>query len=221
MKPPPPAMQSCDRRALPLHAVHGETGVEYHSGLTTPNHPFIMKSQSNDKANRTPTSVAVALKKILVPTDFSAASGKALEYAAALAAQFNARLTLLHIAEVGSMGYDHGVKDFKRMEAELRLAAEKQIEDCVKGDVKVDFKVGRGWPFGGKRAYHEVIESARKLRSDLIVISTHGLTGIDRLIMGSTAERVVRCAPCPVLVVRDQEHEFIKTKSPRRGKSVA
>lgn len=177
--------------------------------------------QTSAKAASKQSGVAVALKKILVPTDFSAASGKALEYAAALAAQFDAKVTLLHIAEVGSMGYEHGATDFPRMAAGLRLAAETQIADFVKSEVAVVFKVGRGWPFGGKRAYHEIIEAARKQRADLIVISTHGHTGIDRLIMGSTAERVVRFAPCPVLVVRPGEHEFIKSKSRRRANAVS
>jgi nucleotide-binding universal stress UspA family protein len=179
-----------------------------------------LRSITKPKATDHPPAAEVALKKILVPTDFSAASGKALEYAAALAAQFGAKVTLLHIAEIASMGYEYGATDFPRMEAELQLAADKQIADCLRGDNAVQIQIGRGWPFGGKRAYHEIIEAARKQRTDLIVISTHGQSGIDRLIMGSTAERVVRCAPCPVLVVRAREHEFIKTKPARRGKSV-
>ena len=134
----------------------------------------------------------VRLKNILAPTDFSDSPGKAREYAAVFAAQFGVAITLLHIAEVGAMGYEHGADDFPRMEAQLRIAAEKQI-----------------------------VEAARELHSDLIIISTHGHTGLDHLIVGSTAERVVRFAPCPVLVVCGREHEFIATKSPRLGKSAA
>jgi nucleotide-binding universal stress UspA family protein len=179
--------------------------------------PSISRSKAT-KASRGKPGAAVTIKKILVPTDFSPGSGKALKYAAALAAQFDAAITLLHIAEVGSMGYEHGAADFPRMEAQLRVAAEKEIADCLKGDIAVGIKVGRGRPFGGKRAYHEIVETARKQRTDLIVISTHGLSGLDRLIMGSTAERVVRHARCPVLVVRDRGHEGARTKSTRRGK---
>ena len=182
-----------------------------------------MKRQSitKPKAIESTGPSGVTLKKILVPTDFSDSSGKALEYAAVFAAQFGAAITLLHIAEVGSIGYEHGAGDFPRMEAQLRIAAEKQIADCVKGGAAAEIQVRRGWPFGGKRAYHEIVEAARELHSDLIVISTHGLTGLDHMIMGSTAERVVRFAPCPVLVVRGREHEFIKTKPSRRAKSAA
>jgi nucleotide-binding universal stress UspA family protein len=154
-----------------------------------------------------------------VPTDFSAAPGKALEYAAVLAAEFDAAVTLLHIAEVGSMGYEHGANDFPRMESQLRIAAEKQIADCLKDSTTVGIKIGRGWPFGGKRPYHEIVETTRKQHADLIVISTHRFSGLDRFNMVSTPERVVRHAPCPVLVVRVREHEFINTKPPRRGKT--
>lgn len=185
-----------------------------------------MKRQSIAKPKATKSTrgrpgPVVTLKKILVPTDFSDPSGKALEYGAALAAQFGAAVTLLHIAEVGSMGYEHGVDDFPRMEAQLRIAAEKQIADCVTNSAAIEIKVGRGWPFGGSRPYQEIVKAARKQRADLIVISTHGSAGLDHFIMGSVAERVVRLAPCPVLVVRAREHEFIKTKSPRRRKSGA
>ena len=183
-----------------------------------------MKRQSipRPKASESTTGQAgVTLKKILVPTDFSDSSGKALEYAAVFGAQFGAAITLLHIAEIGSVGYEHGAGDFPRMEAQLRIAAKKQIADCVNGGPEIELQVRRGWPFGGKRAYHEIVEAARELHSDLIIISTHGLTGLDHMIMGSTAERVVRFASCPVLVVRGCEDEFSKTKSPRRGKSAA
>jgi len=160
-----------------------------------------MKRQfiSKPKTTRRQAGPAVALKKILVPTDFSAASGKGFQSAAALAAQFHASVTQLHIAEVGSM----------RMELPLRSAGEKQIADGGVGGTGIESKVGRGWPFGGKRAYHEIVEAARKQHMVLVVISTHWKTIFDHLIMGSTAERVVRRAPSPVLVVRAREQDFV------------
>lgn len=56
---------------------------------------------------------------------------------------------------------------------------------------------------------HEIIEAAQELNVDLIILSTHGRTGLERFILGSTAEKVVRRAGCPVLIVRENEHEFI------------
>jgi len=59
------------------------------------------------------------------------------------------------------------------------------------------------------KPFQEICDAARGLKVDLIVISTHGYTGLKHAVLGSTAERVVRHAPCPVLVVREQEHEFV------------
>jgi nucleotide-binding universal stress UspA family protein len=58
-------------------------------------------------------------------------------------------------------------------------------------------------------AFLEIAEAAKSLEADLIIIATHGYTGLKHLLLGSTAERVVRSAPCPVLVVREHEHEFV------------
>ena len=59
------------------------------------------------------------------------------------------------------------------------------------------------------RSFHEIAEAARTLKVDLIILSTHGYTGLKHALLGSATERVVRHAPCPVLVVREREHEFV------------
>src|SRR6185295_13967182 len=75
-------------------------------------------------------------------------------------------------------------------------------------------------------SYHEIVTAAKELDVDMIIISTHGTRGLTHFFMGSTAERVVQHAPCPVLVVREREHEFIsgthavKTSTPRKTKRV-
>ena len=61
------------------------------------------------------------------------------------------------------------------------------------------------------RSFHEIADAARTLQVDLIIISTHGYTGLKHALLGSTTERVVRHAPCPVLVVRPRAHEFLRT----------
>jgi nucleotide-binding universal stress UspA family protein len=66
----------------------------------------------------------------------------------------------------------------------------------------MEMLVRRGWVFGGQRAYQEIVDVARQQAVDLVVIASQGLTGLDHLILGSTAERVSRHAPCPVLIVR-------------------
>ncbi len=144
------------------------------------------------------------LKKILVPVDFSDCSNKALVYATALAKQFGAELTLMNVVqsfppppEMISLETNAEAIEYGRKELEvLRLT----IGDAAPCEVLLRTGV----------PHAEITLAAKELGSDLIILSTHGHTGVSRVILGSTAERVVRHAPCPVLVVRQKEHEFLK-----------
>lgn len=148
------------------------------------------------------------VKSILVPIDFSNASTKALTYAAALAEEFKAKLTLLYVIE------PIAVPDFMAS-FPLALGNDELTETALARLGKFAGKAGlktsliektlirRGRPFA------EITDAARTLKVDLIVISTHGYSGISHALLGSVTERVVRVAPCPVLVVRENEHEFI------------
>jgi nucleotide-binding universal stress UspA family protein len=144
------------------------------------------------------------IKSILVPLDFSAPSRKALQYAVGWARHFGAKLTLLHVVEPA------GTPDFAAsfplaMETDQQIAAARtEMEHLVKtariprGVVeKILVRVGR--------AFHEITEASRTLKPDLILISTHGYTGLKHVLLGSTTERVVRHAPCPVFVLRGHE----------------
>ena len=145
------------------------------------------------------------LKSILVPIDFSKISQKALEYAVPLARQFGAKITLLHAIEPqpypADLTYVPMGKNFptKPLEEALNELAERTIEPRFLKDVIV--RVGT--------AFEVITNVAWDCEADLIVITTHGHTGLKHVFMGSTAERVVRHAPCPVFVVRKCEHEFI------------
>ena len=149
------------------------------------------------------------LKNILVPVDFSACSRKALQYAIPFARQFGAALTLLNVVQSNYYpgGEFSGGYDFVRLEKELRDSSEKQLARLVLEEVdefvpvKTVLRVGQ--------PVQEIILAARELESDLIILSTHGRTGLKHVFLGSVAENVVRRAPCPVLVVREQEHEFV------------
>jgi nucleotide-binding universal stress UspA family protein len=148
------------------------------------------------------------LKRILVPVDFSAGSRKALRYAVAFARQFNARLSLLYVMPVNYfVGSEFGPVDFPLPEAELRRNSEKQLAALaaqdVAGAVAVETRVRQGQPV------QEIVEHAREGEVSLIILSTHGRTGLRHVLMGSVAENVVRYAPCPVLVVRELEREFL------------
>jgi nucleotide-binding universal stress UspA family protein len=142
------------------------------------------------------------LKRILVPIDFSNFSKDALPYAVLLAAQFGAELTLLHIVQRFPIDNLLGaelinqtlVPTIKQAEADLeRMAAELSKSTGVKSSAVVR----DGTP-------HEAIcQTAKSLGADLVVLTTHGYTGLKHVWLGSTAERVVRHAPCPVLAVRE------------------
>jgi nucleotide-binding universal stress UspA family protein len=157
------------------------------------------------------------LKKILVPIDFSETSKKAFQYALRFAEQFNCEIILLNVVEpispmvfepVSPMGGAPLAADaFSNTEHELS-AAERDLamlsaEAHTNGAHSVNSCVRTG------HAPNEITKAAKDLDIDLIIISTHGYTSWRHLCIGSTTERVVRTAPCPVLVVREKEHEFI------------
>jgi universal stress protein A len=147
------------------------------------------------------------LKRILVPIDFSATSLKALRYAIPFAEQFGATIHLVHVVERAPFIYDVESMAMTIPEATLVKAAKEKLDSMANEEIKelvpVTAEVYVGKPFD------EVAKAAKASDVDLIIIGTHGHTGLKHVLLGSTAERVVRYASCPVLVVREQEHDFI------------
>jgi nucleotide-binding universal stress UspA family protein len=147
------------------------------------------------------------LKTILVPIDFSDASLKAFRYAVPFAEQFGATLCLVHVIEEGSFVNDLDNVVLTRPDGEQVREARKQLVAVAQREIEelvpIDPQVRVGKPF------HEIIEAAEQMKADLIIIATHGHTGLKHALLGSTAERVVRHAPCPVLVVHEKEREFV------------
>jgi len=141
------------------------------------------------------------LKKLLVPVDFSEISNKALPWAAYLAAQFEAELILLYVVDRSTISYllgselmSHVVMPFiKQAEADLDNLA-RTLSDS--SSVKVSTVVLEGTPYEG------ICRAAESMNTDLIVLTTHGYSGLKHAWLGSTAERVVRQADCAVLTVR-------------------
>jgi nucleotide-binding universal stress UspA family protein len=141
-------------------------------------------------------------EKILTAIDFSESSDFAFEYALTLATQFQAELTIMHVINepVDLRGFYVPHISFEQLEKEIEEGAEKMMEKfCLTkmGDY-TNYKTAivTGIPF------EEIIRKAEESGASLIVLGTHGRTGIDHLIFGSTAERVVRSAACPVLTIR-------------------
>jgi len=138
------------------------------------------------------------LRRILVPLDFSGASRRALDYAVPLAEKFNAKIILVHVVPPQVYASEVGVEVYTQ--AELHAAAMKTMEkravELVPPALLQETQVRNGQP------YEEIVRLAQELDVDLIVMTTHGYTGVARIFLGSTAEQVIRHAPCPVFAVR-------------------
>lgn len=152
--------------------------------------------------------MSLSIKKIMVPIDFSDYSKSALKYAVNFAKVFNAEMHLIYVVEPViyppdfSMGQiaipSVNVELDDRAREELQKLAEREIPNELKK--KVIIKTGK--PFV------EIIETAKEEDIDLIIIATHGHSGVEHILFGSTAEKVVRKAPCPVLTLREPVKGF-------------
>ena len=146
----------------------------------------------------------IDLKRILAPTDFSEYSNAAIGYACALADKFDSQLHLLHVLEVHASStpvFGAGLALSPRVR-ESRAAAEKALERVADGRAAV-----RATAEGP--TFLEILRYAKENDIDLIVMGTHGRSGLAHVMLGSVAERIVRKAPCPVLTVRHPKHEFV------------
>ncbi|APZ92680.1 universal stress protein [Fuerstiella marisgermanici] len=153
----------------------------------------------------------INLDKILIPTDFSDFSKPAMSYGCAIAARFNSQVHLLHVCpdaamlvpEAGGLGGEALLEQATAME-ETAMASLRELppDNWENGrDVVRATRVGS--------SFYEIIQYAKETNVDLIVIGTHGRSGLMHLLMGSVAENIVRKAPCPVLTVKPDGHQFV------------
>lgn len=149
------------------------------------------------------------IRLILLPTDFSDCANYALSYAASLARTFGASIICVHVIEpmVPTVGYSGmtepmpiaDITDQLEDSAERELPKLSGCEECV--GLQVEEVIVHG------EAASEIVRVAKDRNVDLIVVSSHGRTGLGRILFGSTAEAVVRHASCPVLVVKPSQEE--------------
>ena len=150
--------------------------------------------------------------KILAPTDFSEDSKLALSYAVTLAQKFSSEIIVVHVDQplapvmVSELNPGLDVSTMNRIAEEGRLLALKELDGTTarlrESGVKARGLMRVGAPF------LEIIHAAQGEVADLIVMGTHGRTGLAHVLMGSVAERVVNKAPCPVLTVRHPDRKF-------------
>ena len=150
--------------------------------------------------------------KILAPTDFSDDSKNALAYAIAIAQKFGSEIIVEHVDQplspvmIGDLSPGLDMSTVNRIAEEQRLMALKELDQEIarlrEAGIKARSLMRVGAPF------LEIINAAQSEGVDLIVMGTHGRTGLAHVLMGSVAERVVNKAPCPVLTVRHPDRKF-------------
>ena len=144
----------------------------------------------------------IVLRHILVATDFGPAADAALTYGRALARNFGARLHVLHVAE------NFFLRPTAADPHTLKAAVMQRLDALLSDDDRRAFQAHATLETSDHPA-DAIIDYARQAGIDLVIMGTHGRTGVSQLFVGSVAERVVRTAPCPVLTVKHPEHEFV------------
>lgn len=152
----------------------------------------------------------IKIRRILCPVDFSDASRNAVRYAHEFAKGMGASLVLLNVVEPRPMAVDMSLS-YVPLEEDLEKAAREDLEEIIRTErekgVEVQAEVEIGTPS------EVILEKAEELDVNLVILGSHGKTGLSRLLMGSVAESVVRKATCPVLIVKAEEKEFIEEES--------
>jgi len=205
---------------------HGRTGVEHVVFGSVAEHVVrhascpVLTVRRPEREFVTPTvkeseGAMIALKKVLVATDFSEPSDTALEYARELARTFGAQLTVTHVVDnvlTRVAGIDGFVFSDSALQQALEAAGQRQLDAVVCGEDRTQLHADAIVLTSNSPAT-AIVEYAARYEIDLIVMGTHGRGAVAHLLMGSVAERVVRTAPCPVLTVRHPEHEFLRPDS--------
>lgn len=158
----------------------------------------------------------IALKNVLVATDFGEPAGAAVKYGRALALAFGATLHVLHVVQdvyLASYGSEFYVPDNPDVQSEANEAARKQL-DAVASETVGSGPATRLALRMSNAPAPTIVQFAIEENIDLIVTGTRGRKGVAHLLLGSVAEHVVRTAPCPVLTVRHPEHEFVMSGVP-------
>ena len=158
------------------------------------------------------------IKKVLVPIDFSDYSKSALKYAVDFAQKFNAEIMLVYVVEpvIYPPDFSMGQIAIPSVNTEWDIKAKEEIDKLAASEipdvVTVKTMIKTGKPF------IEIIETAAEEDVDVIIIATHGHSGMEHILFGSTAEKVVRKAPCPVLTLREPIKGFIFKEEMKKEK---
>lgn len=149
------------------------------------------------------------ISKVLVPIDFSDYSKNALKYAVNFVELFKAELFLIYVVEpvIYPPDFSMGQIAIPSIDLEMDKRAIDELNKLAEQEIPVEVKVKSIVKTG--KPFIEIIETASEENIDLIIIATHGHTGMEHILFGSTAEKVVRKAPCPVLTIREPIKGFM------------
>lgn len=162
-----------------------------------------MKKKSSKQTAGKKIGSKVAHQRLLVPVDFSDSSLRALRYAVDLAKNAGGSFKILHVVPADYGWLEIGREEYRDLDKSLQKQAAEELRALadanVPGNMSPDLEVRIGRPA------EEIVAAAREAKSDLIVLSTHGRTGLDRYLLGSVAERVARLAPCPIYLIPSEK----------------
>ena len=159
------------------------------------------------------------IKKVLVPIDFSDYSKSSLRYAVNFAKKFNAEIFLIYVVEpvIYPPDFSMGQIAIPSVNAEWDERAREELKNLAKTEIPEGVKVKTILKNG--KPFLEIIDTALEENIDLIIIATHGHSGVEHILFGSTAEKVVRKAPCPVLTLREPIKGFMFKDEMKKEKS--
>jgi len=149
----------------------------------------------------------IELQKILVAVDFSKESTLAAKFAVSMAQEFKAKLYVLHVVTPLPQSMITEVPDFENFQKQYIDKSEEDLRQVIPQKIKEMIEVEEVIKIG--RHYHVIVENAKDLDVDVLVIATRGRTGLAHILLGSVAERVVRHAPCPVFAIRNPKDKFV------------
>jgi nucleotide-binding universal stress UspA family protein len=154
----------------------------------------------------------ITLKHVVVATDFGDPAAVALDYGRELARTFSAQLHLVHVVDdiaAHAVGFPTYIPNLTQLQTNAEQEARARLDERLFEEDRRALSA-RSVVLTSRSAAQAIVDFARDLPADLLVVGTHGRSGMAHLVMGSVAERVVRLGPCPVLTVRHPEREFVR-----------
>jgi universal stress protein A len=149
----------------------------------------------------------IKIQGVMVPVDFSKESILAVKFAASMAEEYKTRLYVLHVMDPIHPSVRNHMANFEAFEKNRALEVKADLENAIPGSVKERIPVETILETGNPM--HAIVDKAKELGVDVLVIATHGRSGLAHVLLGSVAENVIRHAPCPVFVIRNPRDKFV------------